>query len=94
MAPKCLARFFLAQVPKAQVATHDGGELTESCWMPAADILAARKNKDMKLPYVTRKTLKRVSRFNATEDLLEWAKACGDKGVICDQPAFSPELLK
>ena len=30
------ARFFLAQVPKAQIASHDGGELTESCWLPAA----------------------------------------------------------
>ena len=88
------ARFFLAKVPTAQVATHDGGELTESCWMPAADILAACKKKAMQLPYVTRKTLKRVARFSSTEDLLDWAKACGEKGVICDQPAFSPEVFK
>jgi 8-oxo-dGTP pyrophosphatase MutT (NUDIX family) len=87
-------RFFLAGVPGAQVATHDGGELTESCWMSAADVLLARKNKNMKLPYATRKTLKRVSRFNTTDELLQWATACGEKGVICDQPAFSPEALE
>jgi 8-oxo-dGTP pyrophosphatase MutT (NUDIX family) len=85
------ARFFLAQSPRAQQATHDGAELTESCWMSAADILKARKNKTMKLPYVTRKTLKRVACFASIAELLVWAQACGDKGVICDQPAFPPD---
>ena len=84
-------RFFLAELPDAQLAAHDGAELTESCWMPAADILKARKNKIMKLPYVTHKTLKRVAGFATTSDLLEWARACGEKGVICDKPAFPPE---
>ena len=86
-------RFFLAEVPKAQAASHDGCELTESCWMPAAEILKARKNKVMKVPYPTRKTLKRLARFDSTSPMLEWARACGEKGVICDQPAFSPEEL-
>jgi 8-oxo-dGTP pyrophosphatase MutT (NUDIX family) len=83
------ARFFLAQVPSAQVATHDGSELTDSCWLPAADILQARKEKLMKVPYPTRKTLKRIAQFDSMSELLQWAKACGDKGVICDQPAFA-----
>lgn len=86
-------RFFLAQLPHAQVARHDGCELTESCWMPAADILAARKAKRMRLPYVTRKTLKRVACFTRSADLLAWASACGERGVICDQPAFKPTML-
>lgn len=84
------ARFFLAKVPQRQPASHDGGELTESCWMTARDILKARKDKTMKLPYVTRKTLKRVAKFSDTESLLEWAKGCGARGVVCDQPAFRP----
>ena len=84
------ARFFLAEVPAGQEASHDGSELTESCWMTAADILAARKQKAMKLPYVTRKTLKRVAKFPDTSSLLAWARACGEKGVVCDQPAFRP----
>ncbi len=86
-------RFFLAEVPKTQAASHDGGELTESCWMPAAEILKARKKKVMKVPYPTRKTLKRLARFNSTLPMLEWARACGEKGVICDQPAYSQEEL-
>jgi len=85
------ARFFLAKVPQAQAASHDGGELTESCWMTAENILAARKNKAMKLPYVTRKTLKRVAKLSDTSALIAWAAACGEKGVVCDQPAYRPE---
>lgn len=87
------ARFFLAELPKTQVASHDGAELIESCWMSAADVLAARKKKLMKLPYVTRKTLQRMVRFTSTQELLDWARACGKHGVICDQPAFKPEKM-
>jgi 8-oxo-dGTP pyrophosphatase MutT (NUDIX family) len=85
------ARFFLAKVSQAQAASHDGGELTESCWMTAEDILAARKNKAMKLPYVTRKTLKRVAKLSDTAALIAWAAACGERGVVCDQLAYRPE---
>ena len=85
------ARFFLAQIMGEQEACHDGGELTESCWMTAADILRARKMKSMKLPYVTRKTLQRVAKLDTVPELLAWAKACERQGVICDQPAFPPQ---
>lgn len=86
-------RFFLAELPANQLASHDGSELTESSWMTAHEVLKARKNKAMKLPYPTRKTLKRVVQFPDTRSLLAWAKACGEKGVVCDQPAFRPEEL-
>ena len=86
-------RFFLAEMPTMQTASHDGGEITESCWMPAAEILKARKKKAMKVPYPTRKTLKRLTQFDATLPMLDWARACGEKGVICDQPAFSLDKL-
>lgn len=85
------ARFFLAKVQYAQAAFHDGGELTDSCWMTAENILAARKSKTMKLPYVTRKTLKRIAKLSNTAALITWAKACEDKGVVLDQPAFRPK---
>jgi 8-oxo-dGTP pyrophosphatase MutT (NUDIX family) len=93
MPKRYTARFFLAELPAAQVASHDGGELTASCWMPAADILVARKKKLMKVPYATRKTLRRVAYFASIAELLEWARACGEKGVLCDQPAFKPEMV-
>jgi 8-oxo-dGTP pyrophosphatase MutT (NUDIX family) len=87
------ARFFLAELPAGQVARHCGAELTESCWMHAADVLAARKARRMRLPYVTRKTLKRVAGFASTAEVLDWATACGEKGVLRDKPAFKPGKL-
>lgn len=86
-------RFFLAAAEREQRAMHDGGEITESRWMPAAAVLTARKNKQMKVPYPTRKTLQRLARFDSTESMIEWAAACAEQGVICDRPAFKPEEI-
>ena len=87
-------RFFLAEIPEGQVACHDGGELIDSCWMSAPAILQARKDKAMRVHHPTRKTLERVAEFDSAKSLCDWAKSCGERGVICDQPAFSPELFR
>lgn len=87
-------RFFLARLPAGQQAAHCGGELTDSCWMPAEQVLAAHRDRTMRVHYPTRKTLERVAQFESASALLEWARRCADKGVICDQPAFAPELLR
>ena len=87
-------RFFLTELPAGQTAEHCGGELTDSCWMPASAVLDARRNKDMCVHYPTRKTLERVAQFESTAALVEWARCCAEKGVICDQPAFAPEMLR
>lgn len=87
------ARFFLATVDAGQQARHDGSELVKSRWMPAADVLAARRKKQMKVPYPTRKTLKQLAKLDSTDALERWARACGKKGVVCDQPAFAPKEI-
>ena len=87
-------RFFLAELPQGQSACHDGGELTDSCWMSATAILEARRKKAMRVHYPTRKTLERVAQFDSTSALCAWARSCGEKGVICDQPAYAPEILR
>ncbi len=87
-------RFFLAALPAGQTASHCGGELTESCWKSAAETLRARDEKTMRVHYPTRKTLERVAQFGSTATLLEWARRCEQEGVVCDQPAFGPELLR
>ena len=87
-------RFFLTELPAGQTATHCGGELTDSCWMTASAVLEARRTGAMRVHYPTRKTLERVAQFRSTAELLDWARCCAEKGVICDQPAFAPELLK
>ena len=87
-------RFFLTKMPEGQRAAHCGGELTDSCWMPAAAILEASKKKTMRVHYPTRKTLERVAQFASTAELIDWAARCAQQGVVCDQPAFAPELLR
>lgn len=87
-------RFFLAVLPDGQSAIHDNGELTDSCWMPANEILQARKLKKMEVHYPTRKTLERVAQLDSTDSLCRWARCCAEKGVIPDQPAFGPELFR
>lgn len=87
-------RFFLTMLPQGQHAAHCGGELTDSCWLSAEEVLAAYRDKTMCVHYPTRKTLECVAQFESTSALLEWARRCAAKGVICDQPAFAPELLK
>ena len=87
-------RFFLAKLPTEQAASHCGGELTDSCWMSARDVLRARTAQQMIVHYPTCKTLERLAEFDSTDVLLEWAGRCAEQGVVCDQPALSPDMLR
>lgn len=66
-------RFFLARMPADQVATHCGNELTDICWMTAADILAASRSGDMQLPYPTMRILRDFARMSTIHEMLKWA---------------------
>jgi 8-oxo-dGTP pyrophosphatase MutT (NUDIX family) len=79
-------RFFLATLPEGQSAMHCGGELTESCWATATDVLAAERRGDVKLIFPTIKTLESVARHRTLDDLLEWAKSCVEWGVTSMVP--------
>ncbi len=81
------ARFFLARLPAGQAEAHCGGEITDACWMPAAEILAARERGAMRLIYPTRKTLETLATFDAVEPMLAWARDCAAAGrVVCGRP--------
>ena len=74
-------RFFLAVMPDDQVASHCGGELTESCWTTAADALAAGRAGDIKLHFPTIKTLETIARHKNFDALVDWASSCVQWGV-------------
>lgn len=80
-------RFFLAVLPEGQCAEHCGGELTESCWVTAKDMLAAGRRGDVKLHYPTVKTLESVARHKDLESLVDWAKSSSEWGVTSMVPA-------
>ena len=94
-------RFFIAAVPPAQVAAHDGTELVEQRWLRPSDALA--RSHELKLLTPTQKTLETLARFDTVAALLAWASgprevslilprvATGSGGmrpVIPDEPAY------
>ena len=84
-------RFFVAELPRSQQASHCGAEITDSVWLPARDVLTAAREGSMRVHYPTRKTLESVAGFDTVARLCSWAGACGRRGVECDQPASIPE---
>ena len=74
-------RFFLAEAPPGQDAEHDGNELTDSCWMTAADVLSSGKSGDMKLPFPTIASLRKIAALRTVDEMLDWASAQATAGV-------------
>ncbi len=79
-------RFFLAELPDGQDASHCGGELTESQWATAHDTLIAGRAGRIQLHYPTIKTLESIARHKTYEALVEWAASCVDWGVTTMLP--------
>lgn len=74
-------RFFLAALPPGQVARHDGRELTDSCWITAADALAAGRRGELPLPPPTVATLRELSVLAGLDALQQWAERRAMAGV-------------
>ena len=87
MEKRYTTRFFLAVVPREQVAEHCGGELTESRWATASDMLTASRERQVKLHFPTIKVLESIARYDSVLDLLDWAQSCVDWGVTTMLPA-------
>jgi 8-oxo-dGTP pyrophosphatase MutT (NUDIX family) len=81
-------RFFVARLPEGQDAVHCGGELTDSCWATATDVLAAARRGDMKLIFPTVKTLESVARHKSLEELIDWAKSSVEWGITTMVPVM------
>lgn len=79
-------RFFLAELPPGQTAMHCGGELTDSRWITAHDMLEAGRVGDAELHFPTIKTLESIARHKTLEALLDWARSCVEWGVTSMVP--------
>jgi glyoxylase-like metal-dependent hydrolase (beta-lactamase superfamily II)/8-oxo-dGTP pyrophosphatase MutT (NUDIX family) len=66
-------RFFIAAVPDAQTALHDGTELLEQLWIDPKAALA--RSASLKLLTPTQKTLETIARFVRVADAIAWASA-------------------
>lgn len=81
-------RFFIAALPEGQQASHCGGELTDSCWRTAHDVLKAGRAGRAVLHFPTIKTLESVARHKTFDELMDWAASCVDWGVTTMAPAI------
>jgi len=79
-------RFFLAELPEGQAAMHCGGELTDSRWTTAHDMLEAGRAGEVELHFPTIKTLESIERHKTLEALVEWARSCVEWGVTSMVP--------
>ena len=74
-------RFFLAELPPGQDATHDGSELTDCRWIIAVDALSLARDGSMELPIPTFNTLEYLTEFHSVGDVLDWAKDRRAQGI-------------
>jgi 8-oxo-dGTP pyrophosphatase MutT (NUDIX family) len=81
-------RFFFAAMPDGQQASHDGSELTESCWMTAAEVLEAQRDGRMRLIYPTYRTLKDIAGLKTVDAVIDWARDRQRSGVARILPAI------
>ncbi|MEQ9563308.1 MAG: NUDIX domain-containing protein [Woeseiaceae bacterium] len=81
-------RFFVATIPAGQVASHDGCELTDSCWKTANEVLAAQESGQMRLIYPTWRTLGDIANFGTADDIVAWADDRQRSGVARVLPAI------
>ncbi len=88
LSPRYSTRFFLAEMPGGQSASHCGGELTDSCWLTAHAMLEAGRSGRAELHFPTIKTLESVARHKTLPELVDWARSCAEWGVTTMLPAI------
>jgi 8-oxo-dGTP pyrophosphatase MutT (NUDIX family) len=81
-------RFFIAVLPRGQVATHCGGELTDSCWISASEAIVASNAGKITLPQPTVETLHDLRKFRSIDAMLGWAAQRRISGVRAFRPAI------
>jgi 8-oxo-dGTP pyrophosphatase MutT (NUDIX family) len=75
------ARFFFAAMPSDQDVRHDGGELTDSLWITAAAALSTSRDREMKLPFPTIRSLMMLPEVSSIDGLIDWANERAIAGV-------------
>lgn len=79
-------RFFLAELPGGQEPQHDDSEVTDIRWLSAAEALAAERERQLKLPFPTRRILRNLAAIKSVEELFEWADARAEQEIIKLRP--------
>ena len=84
-------RFFVAEIPPGQKASHDPGELTASAWLSAKAALDAADRGDMGLSYPTARTLEALAGLESVAAMVGWARKREAAGVETIHPELPSE---
>lgn len=81
-------RFFVAEAPARQAASHDGSETIGHLWISPADALQRHQRDDMELLLPTIKTLEALCAFRDSRALMDYARAERVITPILPRPAL------
>jgi 8-oxo-dGTP pyrophosphatase MutT (NUDIX family) len=84
------ARFFVARVPRDQIAEADALEVMDGRWMRPLAALAAYERGEIGMIFPTVKHLERIAPFRSVDELLAFAAA---KRIATVQPDVTPHGL-
>ncbi len=82
-------RFFVAELPDGQQALHCGGELTDSVWMTADDVLRAGEAGKMLLHFPTSRTLGDIAAHDSIASIRSWCSSRQRQGI----PRIHPSMV-
>src|SRR5882724_9964316 len=85
-------RFFVAEVPPDQVASHDAAETVESTWTAPAEALARGAAGEIHLVIPTIANLEALARFSSTAELVAAARAIGSVPVAAPRFRGDPSV--
>ena len=80
-------RFFIAELPPGQTATHDGSEVTDIRWMTPKEAHAFGKRGEMPMPFPTMRNLGDMAAFRSVNALIDWARGRSAEGIAKLRPA-------
>ena len=79
-------RFFLAESPAGQDASHDGSEVTDIRWLTARQALDNARDRSMKLPLPTIRNLEDMQHGQSVDEMIAWANTNQREGIIKLRP--------
>jgi 8-oxo-dGTP pyrophosphatase MutT (NUDIX family) len=74
-------RFFVAELPPGQNASHDGVEVTDIRWVDAVTALTLGEDGELPMPFPTNRILRSLAEFTSVPKLVRWAKSRPAQGV-------------
>jgi len=87
-------RFFVAEAPSAQTASHDNSETVDHIWIKPAEALERHRRGEMHLVFPTIKTLESIAGFGSATALMEFARSPRKMPTMAPRSAATREGSK